>query len=116
VLAPGLVVTLGEVVTGVGTAGLLSVLSSEHGHLSLDHQVLKLKGLNEIGVPDLASVSDAQIFNFSRELMESLATLLQVVLATEDSSVLLHGLLHTSSNLSSRGLTLAVSEFVQKGN
>jgi len=101
VLAPVLVVTLGEVVTGVGTTGLLSVLGGVHGHLSLDHQVLELESLNEIGVPDLASISDAQVLNFCRESVESLTSLLQVVLATEDSSVLLHGLLHTSSNLSS---------------
>lgn len=99
-LAPVFVVTLFEVVTGVGTTGLFSVLGGIHGHLGLDHQVLQLEGLNKIGVPDLTSVSDAKVLDFSRERMKSLATLLQVVLATEDSSVLLHSLLHTSSNLS----------------
>jgi len=40
VLAPCFVITIGEVVSGVGTSRFFSVLGGEHGHLGLNHQVL----------------------------------------------------------------------------
>lgn len=115
-LAPVLVITVLEVVSGVGTTGLLSVLGSEHGHLGLDHQVLQLHSLNQVGVPDLTSVSDTKVLNLSRELVELVASLLKIVLTTEHSSVLLHGLLHASADLGSRVLTVGVANLVKKGN
>jgi len=48
--------------------------------------------------------------------VESLATLLEVVLTTEDGSVLLHSLLHASSNVGGRVSTSGVAEFVEHGN
>ena len=63
-LAPVGVVTLSKVVSGVGAARLLSVFGSEHGHLGLNHQVVQFQGLNQVGVPNVTSVSDTNIFNF----------------------------------------------------
>jgi len=64
VLAPVGVVTLSKVVSGVSSAGLLSVFGGKHGHLSLDHQVVQLESLNQVCVPNVTSVSDTNIFNF----------------------------------------------------
>ena len=98
VLHPGVIETVGEIVSGVSATGLLSVLSSVHGHLSLDHEVLKLHGLNQVGVPDVATVTDADIGKFLGCVMEHFAAHLEVILATEDSSVLLHSLLHRATD------------------
>jgi hypothetical protein len=48
----------------VGAARLLSVFGGEHGHLGLNHQVVQFQGLNQVGVPNVTSVSDTNIFNF----------------------------------------------------
>lgn len=116
VLAPFFVVTVREVVSSVSSSRFFSILGSEHGHLSLDHKVVKFKGLNQISVPDVTSVSNTNIFNFSRELVELIAALLKVVLATENGGVSLHSLLHTSPNLGCRRFTSAVADAVQVGN
>jgi hypothetical protein len=102
VLHPGVVETLSEVVSSVGSARLLSILSSVHGHLGLDHEVLEFHGLDEVGIPDAAAIFDADVSNSLRELVEGLAASLKVVLSAEDSSVLLHGLLHVKTDLGSR--------------
>ena len=64
VLHPFVIEALCEVVSGVGATGLLSVLSSVHRHLSLDHEVLELHGFNEIGVPDIAAIADTDVSDF----------------------------------------------------
>ena len=63
VLHPCVIKSLIEVVSGVRASRLLSVLGSEHGHLSLDHEVLELQGLNQVSVPDVAAVGDTDVCN-----------------------------------------------------
>ena len=99
VFHPLVVETLSEVVSGVCTARLLSVLGSEHCHLRLNHEVLELHGLDEIGVPDIATVADADVSDLLRRVVKNFAALLKVVLATEDGSVLLHSRLHLETDL-----------------
>lgn len=115
-LAPFIVITVREVVSSVSSSGFFSVFSSEHSHLSLDHKVIKFKGLNQVGVPNVASISDTNILDFCRELVQLIAALLKVVLTTENGGVSLHSLLHTSSNLSGGRFTSAVADVVQMGN
>ena len=61
VLHPILVVSLSEIVSCVCTSGFLPIFSSEHGHFGLDHQIIELHSLNQIGVPDVSTVTDAQV-------------------------------------------------------
>jgi len=61
VLHPILVVSLSEIISGMCTSGFLPIFSSEHGHLGLNHEVLEFHGLNQIGVPDVSTVANAQI-------------------------------------------------------
>ena len=112
-LAPLLVVAVGVVVSGVRTAGLLSMLGSKHSHFCLYHQVLELHGFDEVRVPNVAAVSDANILNLLGELVQFVAAFFEVVLATEHRSVALHRLLHTAPNHCNRGLAGAVPEGVE---
>lgn len=97
-LHPLLVVSLREVVSGMGSSGLLSVLSCEHGHLGLYHQILQLHGLHQVSVPDVAAVTDAEVMHNAGVVMQLCAALLQIILPPEHCSILLHGLLHAQSN------------------
>ena len=100
-LHPFVIESLCEIVTGVGTTGLLSVFGGKHGHLGLDHEVLKLHSLNQISVPDVATVADSNIGDVLRVVVKCFAALLEVILSSEDGSVFLHGLLHVTSDLGS---------------
>ena len=112
-LHPGVVVSVGEVVSGMGSTRFLSVLSSIDCHLSLEKKVLKLESLNQVGVPDVSSVGDANMLILLRDIVELLAALLEEVLTSEDSSVSLHSLLHGESDLGSGLSTLGVSDSVE---
>ena len=103
VLHPFVIETLSEVVSSMGTTGLFSVLGGKHSHFSLDHEVVQLHGLNEISVPDVTSVTDADVLHLLGGLVEHIAALLEVVLSAEDGSILLHGILHLASDLSGGG-------------
>jgi hypothetical protein len=102
VLHPLLVVSLREVVSGMGTTRFLSVFGSIDSHLSLKKEVLELKCLNQISVPDVASVRNSDMLVLLGDIVELLAALLEKILTSENSSVSLHGLLHGESDLSSR--------------
>ncbi len=58
VLEPSNVIALGEVLAGVGATALLPLLSAVHSDGGVDEQVLKLKGFDQIRVPDHATVRD----------------------------------------------------------
>lgn len=116
VLHPVDIVTFGEVISSVSTARFFSVFSSVHGHLSLDEEVLEFHGFNQIGVPDLTSVRDADVTIVLRNGMNSLTALLEVILSTEDSSVSGHRLLELKAELSGRVRSFRVTEFIELGN
>ena len=113
VLAPVDIVTFGEVISRMGTAGLFSVFCGKHGHLGLYHEVIKLHCLNQVSVPDAASVGNADVLNLLGNLVQRLAAQLKIILTTEDSSVSLHSLLHCSSDFGGRLLTSRESACIQ---
>jgi len=116
VLHPLIVQTVWEVVTSVGTARLLAVLRCVHRHLGLDHQVLKLHSLDEVGVPDLAAVLDANVRQLEGVFVKSLAADFEIVLTAEDGRVLLHRLLHFNANFSGRLTASGVAELIKLCN
>jgi hypothetical protein len=61
VLHPVNIITVLEVLTGMSTSRFLTSGSSINGLGSAGQQVLKLKGFNEISVPDHTTVSDLDI-------------------------------------------------------
>jgi hypothetical protein len=112
VLAPMDIITILEVVASVGSAGFLAVLSGKHGHLGLDHKVVELKSLNKVSVPDLATIRNTDVLHILRDLVEYFTALLEVVLATENSGVPLHCLLHLSAHGSRGDLSGGVTHLV----
>ena len=103
VLHPLVIESLSEVISSVGSTGLFSVLGGEHGHLGLDHQVLKLHCLDQVSVPDVAAVADSDVSDALGNLVKLVTALLEVILTTEHSGVFLHSLLHLQSDLGSWG-------------
>jgi hypothetical protein len=61
VLHPVLVVTVREILTGVGTTGFLADGGGFGGLDGAGEQVAELEGLDEVGVPDHAAVLDADL-------------------------------------------------------
>ena len=116
VLHPVSIVSLGEVVSSVRTARLLSVFSSVDSHLTLDEEVLELHGLDEVSVPDLTAVGNLNVFVHLRDFVNLLTALLEEILSTEDGGVTLHGLLESTSDLGSRVLTLGVAHSIKPSN
>ena len=116
VLHPCVVKSLSEVISGMCTSRLFSVLSGVHGHLGLDHEVLELHSLNQVGVPDVATIANTDICNALGGLVESLATLLKIILSTENGGIFLHGLLHLATDLGSGGATSGESQAVEVGD
>jgi len=99
VLHPVLVVTVGEVLTGVSTTGLLSLSGSFGGLDGASQEVTKLKSLNKIRVPDHAAVLGADLGELLVDVADLLDTLVERLLGTEDGNIGLHDLLHGEANL-----------------
>ena len=108
--------TYSEILASVGTTGLLAGTGRVHGLGSAGQQVLELKGLDEIRVPDHAAVSDTDILEGAKDLVNLLNTLIQRGLGTEDGSIVLHDLLHVQAQVSSRDGASGVTKLVQVGN
>ena len=101
VLHPVLVVTLGEVLARVRSSRLLAV-GGRLGCLDgTGEQVPQLKRLDEIRVPDHATILDTNIGEGGVDLVDLLDTLVQRLLGTEDGDVALHDLLHGQTDLGS---------------
>ena len=113
VLHPVLIVSLLEVVSGVGTSGLLSVLSGENGHFSLNKKILELKSFYKISVPYITPIAYFNVGEHLRNFVDLLAALLKEILSPEDSGVSLHGLLQLASNLGGGVLALSESQLVE---
>jgi hypothetical protein len=82
----------------------------------LEKKVLKLESLDQVGVPNVSTVGDADVLPHLGNVMELGAAFLKEILATEDGSMALHSLLHSDSNLSGRLLALGVSDSIELGN
>lgn len=115
-LHPVLVITVLEILTGVGTTGLLAGASRVHGLGSTGQQVLELEGLDQITVPDHAAVSDSDILEGLEDLVNLGDTLIQGGLGTEDGGIVLHDLLHVQTESGSGDGAGGVAELVQVGN
>ena len=98
---PFVIESFSKVIPSVSSSRFLSVFGSIHGHLSLNHEILKLQGFNQVCVPNVSTVTDANIRDALRGVMKSFASLLKIILSTENGSILLHGLLHFTTDLSS---------------
>jgi hypothetical protein len=134
VLHPVLVVTVGVVLTGVSTTGLLTgsggsgslgtvvfmlakktvvKMLSIWRYVRASQKVAEFEGLNKIGVPDHAAVLGA---NLGVELVDSvdlLDTLVQALLGTENADISLHGLLHGVADFVGRLRTLGSAGVVE---
>jgi hypothetical protein len=106
VLHPLNIISIGEVISSVSSTGLFSVLGGIDGHLTLDEQILKLKSLYEIGVPDISSIAELKVLVHLGDLMYFIAALLEQILSSEDGSVSLHCLLELASDLGWGMLTI----------
>ncbi len=100
----------------MGSSGLFAVFGGVHRHLGLDHEVFELHCLDEVCVPDLTAILDANMWQLERVFMETLATDLEVVLTAENSRVLLHSLLHLNADFSSWLLAGREAKLVKLGN
>jgi hypothetical protein len=97
----------------MSAAGLFPVLSSVDSHFSLKEKFLKLENIDQISVPDVSSVRNADVLVLLGDVVDFRAPLLEEVLASEDSSVSLHGLLHSKSDLSGGLSSLRLSDYVK---
>lgn len=69
-LSPVDIISFGEIVSCMSSTRFLSVFSCINCHFCLQEKVLELKCLNEIGVPDVTSVGNANMLILLRNLME----------------------------------------------
>merc|ERR1712187_133859 len=61
-LHPILIITFWEILVRLSTTRLLAVLGGNHFLYGLVHKILKLKGFDEVGVPNHAAILDANVF------------------------------------------------------
>mmetsp|Transcript_32133 Transcript_32133/g.36466 ORF Transcript_32133/g.36466 Transcript_32133/m.36466 type:complete len:356 (-) Transcript_32133:748-1815(-) len=109
---PVLVISLGEIISGVSTTGFLSVFSGKHSHLGLEEKILEFQSFDQVGIPDKSSIGNSNILELLGNFADLDTTFFQNVLDSEHTSVTLHGGLHGISNFSSAEFTLGVSNFV----
>ena len=112
VLHPVLVVTVGEVLAGVSTTGLLSVGGSLGGLDGASEEVTELKSLNKVRVPDHAAVLGADLGELLVNIADLLDTLVERLLGTENGNVGLHDLLHGEADLVGALGTLGSADLV----
>lgn len=115
-LHPFNVISFWVVVSGVSSTGFLSVLSGVHGHFSLDKEVLKLKSLNKISVPYMASIAKLEVSVFLRNIVDLLFSLNKEIFSSEDSSMSLHCPLELSSNFTWGVFSICISDLVEFSN
>lgn len=102
--APLFVIAVREVVPSMSTARLLSVFGCKHCHFSLNHEIFEFHRFNQVSVPNVATVCDADILDLLRELVQLVAAFFEIVLSPEHRCVSLHSLLHAASDHCSGGL------------
>jgi len=108
-----LIISIREVISGVGTTRFFSVFSSIDCHLGLKKKILELESLDEISVPNVSSVRDTNMLILLRDFVELFTTLLEKILSSENCCVSLHSLLHGKSDLCSWLRALRVSDSVK---
>merc|ERR1719154_102037 len=103
-----LIHTILEVLPGVSSSAFFSSLSSLDDLIGVDHTVLQFQSLNQVTVPDHASVRHLQVGHVLPQGVHLLNTLPHDRPGTEDCSMVLHGLLHLQPD--GRGVDVSVSK------
>jgi hypothetical protein len=75
VLHPVLIISLWEIVSSVSSSRFFTVLSSVYSHFSLKKEVFKLKSFDQISVPNVATIGDANMLVLLRNVMKFRAAL-----------------------------------------
>lgn len=112
-LHPISIISIGEVVTGVGSSGLLTVEGGLDGLLGVDQEVIEFEGFDEVSVPDESSVLGLDVVDLSVDVVHDIDSLLEGLSDSVDGGVLLHGGLHLQSDLSSGDVSVGVPELVE---
>ena len=105
-----------KVFSGVRTARFLSGLSAIDGLDSIKHQILELKGLDQVRVPDQATIRNLDVMKGWPKFRHFLTAFRQHGPGAENGSVILHSFLHLKAELSSSYGTISEAKFVQVGN
>lgn len=85
-------------------------------NLGVTEQVLELEGLDQVGVPDQALVSDLDVFVGLVDFINFVASLLEGLLNSVHCCVPLHVLLHVFSDFCCRDGALASPQCLNPGN
>lgn len=112
-LHPVFVVSFGEIVTSVGSSGLLSVEGGLDGLLGVDEEIIELESLDKVGVPDESSVLGLDVVDLGIDVVHDIDSLLESFSDSVDGGVLLHGGLHLESDLGSGDVSVGVPELVE---
>lgn len=115
-LHPVDIVSVGVILSGMGTSRLLSGDGRVGGLHGAGEQVLQLEGLGKISVPDHGSVGDTNLVNESVNSSDTSDTILKRLLGSENGDIHLHGSLHLVSNGSGGQRTVGVSHLVKVSN
>jgi hypothetical protein len=116
VLEPVDIVAIRVVLASVSTAGFLASLSGVHGEDGLSHQVLELKSLNEVSVPDQVAIGGLDVRELGPDLIDGLDTLFKSLSSAEDSGIALHNLLHAIAQFSSGDLSIGETSGIESGD
>mmetsp|Transcript_24577 Transcript_24577/g.61654 ORF Transcript_24577/g.61654 Transcript_24577/m.61654 type:complete len:228 (+) Transcript_24577:205-888(+) len=95
---------------------LLTSFGTGHGLHGLVEQVLQLECLHEVRVPHQGAISGLDTFHAVEDLTHLAHTLLESLLITEHSTVLLHGALHVVTNDVCRKITICEPQLIQVGD
>lgn len=101
------------VLSGVGTSGLFSCFSADHGLSGAEHDVLELQSLNQISVPDHTSIEGLHIVQALVDVSRLGATLLKKWLIPKHSGVSLHSLLNVGPEIGHPISAISVPNLVQ---
>ncbi|KAH3663545.1 hypothetical protein OGAPHI_004946 [Ogataea philodendri] len=110
------VISFWVIVSSVSTSTFLSGSGTGSSLSGTGKQVLQLKGLNQVRVPDHGSVGGLNSVKLTIDFGDLFHTLVQNVLFSEHSNVLLHALLHLESQFGCGDISVSVSQTVEVGD
>lgn len=113
VLHPVHIISVWVVLVRMGAAGFLASLRGHHLLACLVDEVLKLKGLDEVCVPDEAAVFDANFLVLLHDLRNLLCALLQIFGIAVHWCKALHGDLEFPAQICSGNRPFAVADLIE---
>ena len=113
VFHPVLIITLGVILTRVGTTRLLSRGGGRRRLRRTRQQVTQLQRLHKIRVPDHAAILDSNIGVGLIDLADFLHTFIERLLGAEDRDIGLHSLLHGEADLVARLGAVGVADLIE---